>query len=347
MKIIEITKEEFNKIKEGKQTQIIIEDDSIENKNRIILKSGEDKLEAEITAKAKYDSIEDCFKIIPTDLFGFTQFTEANNFYKNKKIIIAYRLKIENNDIPDIMDEKLLSLINIETIKKNNVGHSSVDVYEVKTSEGNNAILKIQSLSTRNDLFEEFKRIDWLQDKFRVPKIYYYKELHNIKYLLMEKIEGVSAHKYDDFAYLIGKKLKEFHSININGCAFDQNSIENLKKNALNNIDVIYSQIKEELNMTKEQLIEFIKSNAPTDKVLVHGDYSLPNILINEKGEVGVIDLGDVSISSKYFDFYYLVKSLKRNKKEEKLEELLKGYGIDSLDSNYMKWIEIVDKALF
>lgn len=93
MKIIEITKEEFNKIKEGKQTQIIIEDDSIENKNRIILKSVEDKLEAEITAKAKYDSIEDCFKIIPIDLFGFTQFIEANNFYKNKKIIIAYRLK--------------------------------------------------------------------------------------------------------------------------------------------------------------------------------------------------------------------------------------------------------------
>ena len=118
-------------------------------------------------------------------------------------------------------------------------------------------------------------------------------------------------------------------------------------KNDLDNIDVIYSQIKEESNMTKEQLIEFIKDNAPTDKVLVHGDYSLPNVLINEKEEVGVIDLGDVSISSKYFDFYYLVKSLKRNKKEEKLDMLLKGYGIDTLDDNYMKWIEIVDKALF
>ena len=347
MKIIEITKEEYNKIKDGKQTQIIIEDDSIENKNMIILKCEEDKLDAEITAKAKYDSLDDCFKIIPTDLFGFTQITEANKFYKNKKVIIAYRLKIENNDIPDIIDAKLLSIINIESIKKNNVGHSSVDVYEVKTSEGNNAILKIQRLSTRNDLSEEFKRIDWLQNKFRVPKIYYYKEFHDIKYLLMEKIEGVSAHKYDDFAYLIGKKLKEFHSIDINGCIFKQNNIENLMKNALDNIDVIYSQIKEESNMTKEQLIEFIKSNAPTDKVLVHGDYSLPNVLINGKGEVGVIDLGDVSISSKYFDFYYLVKSLKRNKKEEKLDELLKGYGIDKLDDNYMKWIEIVDKVLF
>ena len=85
MKIIEITKEEYNKIKDGKQTQIIIEDDSIENKNMIILKCGEDKLEAEITAKAKYDSLENCFKIIPTDLFGFAGITEASKFYKNIK----------------------------------------------------------------------------------------------------------------------------------------------------------------------------------------------------------------------------------------------------------------------
>lgn len=347
MKIIDITREEYNKINDGKQTQIIIEDDSIENKNKIVLKCGEDKIEVEITAKAKYDSLDNCFKIIPTDLFGFTQITDACEFYKNKKDIIAYRLKIENNDIPEISDEKLLSLINIESIKKNNIGHSSVGVFEVKTSEGKNAILKIQRLSTRNDLSEEFKRIDWLQNKFRVPKIYYYKEEQDVKYLLMEKIEGVSAYKYDGFAYLIGKKLKEFHSIDINDCVFKQNNIENLMKNALDNIDVIYSQIKEESNMSKEQLIKFIKNNAPTDKVLVHGDYSLPNVLINEKGEVGVIDLGDVSISSKYFDFYYLVKSLKRNKKEEKLNELLKGYGIEELDENYMKWIEIVDKALF
>lgn len=347
MKIIEITREEYNKIKSGEQTQILIEDDSIENKDKIILKCDDDELDAEITAKAKYNSLDDCFKIIPTDLFGFDKIIEANRFYKNKKDIIAYRIKIENNDIPNITDKKLLSLINIESIKKNNIGHSSVDVYEVKTSEGENAILKIQRLSTRNDLYEEFKRIDWLQNKFRVPKIYYYTEQNNIKYLLMEKIEGVAAHKYDNFAYLIGKKLKEFHNIDINNCTFHQNNVENLMKNALNNIDVIYPQIKEESNMTKEQLIQFIKNNAPTDKVLVHGDYSLPNILINEKGEVGVIDLGDVSISSKYFDFYYLVKSLKRNKKEEKLDELLKGYGIDVLDDNYMKWIEIVDKALF
>jgi hypothetical protein len=36
-----------------------------------------------------------------------------------------------------------------------------------------------------------------------------------------------------------------------------------------------------------------------------------------------------------------------RNKQSDKLDELLNAYGIDKLDDNYMKWMEIVDKGLF
>lgn len=347
MKSIKITNEEFEKIKNGKQTQLIVDDNSIENKEFIILECGNQKLNAEVTANAKYNSLEKCFKIIPIDLFGFSNISEGIEFYKNKTIINALRIKVDSEYIPDIENEDLKALINVNSIKKNNIGHSSVDVYEVLTKDGKEAILKIQRLSTRNDLHEEYVRIKWLQNRFRVPKLYYYDEINNVKYMLMEKIDGVPAHKYENFAYIIGKKLREFHDIDLKDCKFIQNSVEILEKNAIKNIDIIYPQIQEQYEMSKDEIINFIKNNVPKDIVLVHGDYSLPNILINESGEVGVIDLGDVSISSKYFDFYYLFKSLKRNKKIDKFDELLRGYGIEKLDENYMKWIEFVDKALF
>ena len=347
MKIIQVPNKIYEDIKSQMQTQIILEED-INVKDIIVLQNGEQKINAEITAKAKYNSIEDCFKLIPIDLFGVRTIDEAKQIYGNIKKINVYRLKVDTDEIETIYDDKLLSLIDRKSLKKNNVGHSSTNVYEVNLTNGKEAILKVQHLTNRNDLYEEYKRIIWLQGKCNVPEVYYYAENGKDKFMLMEKKEGISAHKYEGFAKLIGKELKKIHSINIENCNFSQNNVETLLKNAINNIDVIYHQINEIYpEMSKSEVIDFLKNNVPTDKVLVHGDYSLPNILINKNGEIGLIDLGDVSISSMYFDFFYLRKSMIRNKKIEQFEELLHAYGIKELDEKYMKWIEFVDKALF
>lgn len=348
MKTIIITTEEFKKIEEGRQTQIILNDFEINNKDKVTFECGENHLNVEITAKAKFNSLSDCFKIVPFDLFGVDNIADAFDIYKNIKDINVYRLKADNMEIESINDKELLSIIKSNTLKKNNIGHSNTNVYEVETVKGEKAILKIQHLSNRNDLSEEYKRIKWLQKKFLVPKLYYYKESNNVKYLLMQKLDGISAHKCDAFAFKIGQSLKQFHNISIDGCEFKQNCVEVLKKNALDNIEIIYPQVKESYpDMTKQDLINFLEENVPKDKVLVHGDYSLPNVLIDEEGNIGVIDLGDVSISSKYFDFFYIKKSFIRNRKQEKLADFFNGYGIDELNEKYMKWVEIVDKALF
>lgn len=333
----------------GKQTHLILEDDSLNNKDHITLYEDNNEIDAEITAKSKFNNIEECLKIIPYDLFGSSSQEELINEYKNKNNIVAYRLKVDtdNNNII-YSNQELLKLIDESSIEKNTIGFSASDVFILKLKNGEEAVLKTQTLSSRNNLKDEYERIKWLQGKANVPKIYYYKEVNKTKYLLMEKKNGLSAHKTPNFASKIGTTLKDFHNIDIKNCRFKQNSINILYKKAIDNIDLILPEIQEEYpDMSKEDILLFLKENKPQDKVLVHGDYSLPNILIDENGKVGLIDLGDVSISSKYFDFFYLKKSLIRNKKIEELDLILKSYGIDRLDENYMKWIAIVDKALF
>ena len=158
MKEIKVENSIIEKIKLGKVTQIILNED-LENKEKIVLKSDNDAINVEITGKSKYKSFNDCFKMIPIDLF------EAKKIYLSDNQVIAYRIKYDSEMIEEIKDQKLLKLINVSTLKKNNIGHSSVNVYEVSLKDGTSAILKVQHLSSRNSLDDEYERINWLQGK--------------------------------------------------------------------------------------------------------------------------------------------------------------------------------------
>ena len=162
----------------------------------------------------------------------------------------------------------------------------------------------------------------------------------------MEYKKGSPSFKFDNIGYQLGKALKQIHQVNIENCPFNKYSPEQLLSNFLDKLDSIYPEIQDNYkDETKETVIEFMKENIPIDKVLTHGDYSMPNILINNE-EISFIDLGELGISTKYLDIYYLMKSLKINKKEKIFEEFLKGYGIDKINNNYIKWVDLIDMSL-
>lgn len=347
---MKVTSREFNNIKNGRQVYIITEDDSFKNKDFVLLECESENIEVEITIKYKYNNLDDCFNLLPFELFGdFKNKDEAKDYYKNAKNIIVYRIKYDNEkSLSSELDSELLELIDLSSINKNKIGHSSSEVYELRLKDGTNAILKIQYLTSRNDLKGEYERNKWLEGKLNVPKVYYYKEVNNFQYYLREMKNGISAHKVENFATLVGKNLKHIHSIDITNCPFNNNSVDNLLKIAISKIDIILPTILEIYpEMNKESILEFLKNNKPTDNVLVHGDYSLPNILIDDNGEVSLIDLGDVSISTKYFDLYYLKKSFVRNKKMDFFNDFLESYGLSEIDEKSMKWMDIIDKVLF
>ena len=116
-----------------------------------------------------------------------------------------------------------------------------------------------------------------------------------------------------------------------------------LLKNAMEKIDIVY-QLRGEYfkDFSKNDLINFLKENKPNNDALIHGDFSLTNILVNNE-KYYYIDLGNVSISTKYFDIYILKKSLKLHHLEEEWEEFLRGYNIDDYNEIYMRWMELIE----
>lgn len=336
----------FNDIKNGMENLIITKEDKLEKESTIKLvddNTGEE-IEAQITFKQKFRTIKEAIENI-----SITSIKNASEYLDFIGEVTVYRIKTDIEvDIKELIkDSEIYNIIDKNELKELKLGRSDTKVFKTKlNSNHQEVILKIQYIESKNNLEEEYKRLKWIEGKLNTPKAYYYNEKDNIKYLIMEYKKGSPSFKFDDIGYQLGKALKEIHQVNIENCPFNKYSPEQLLSNFLAKLDSIYPEIQDNYkDETKETVIEFMKENTPTDKVLTHGDYSMPNILINN-GEISFIDLGELGISTKYLDIYYLMKSLKINKKEEIFEEFLKGYGIDKINNNYIKWMDLIDMSL-
>lgn len=351
--LVELDDRTFKSFKKLKQVMLVLEREDMFNYqivNLCNIESGE-LIQAKIISKMRFDNIDDMLKLIPYDWFGeFNKKIDAVNFFESKKLkkIYTYRLKVDNFEVEEIIDKDLINLINVDSIQKDSLGYSVSNVFKVMLKNSDRfAILKIQTLSSRITLEEEYRRLKWLEWRDDIPKVYYWNKIKNRMYLLMEFKEGVPSCDCDNIGFRLGKKLRNFHSININNCEFDNNKVDILLKNCIARIDAVLPQLKKIFpRVNKEEIIQFLKTNAPGDTVLVHGDYSLPNILINRK-ETNLIDFRDLSISTKYYDLYYVIKSFERNNKKDEIKDFLNAYGIDKLEDKYMKWMEIIDKSIY
>ena len=336
----------FNDIKNGMENLIITKEDKLEKESTIKLvddNTGEE-IEAQITFKQKFRTIKEAIENI-----SITSIKNESEYLDFIGEVTVCRIKTDIEvDIKELIkDSEIYNIIDKNELKELKLGRSDTKVFKTKLkSNYQEVILKIQYTENKNNLKEEYERLKWIEGKLNTPKAYYYNETDNIKYLIMEYKKGAPSFKFDDIGYQLGKALKQIHQVNIENCPFNKYSPEQLLSNFLAKLDSIYPEIQDNYkDETKEKVIEFMKENIPTDKVLTHGDYSMPNILINN-GEISFIDLGELGISTKYLDIYYLMKSLKINKKEEIFEEFLKGYGIDKINNNYIKWMDLINMSL-
>lgn len=346
MNKLKISTKIFNDIKKGIENLIITKEDKLEKEATIKLvddTTGEE-IEAQITFKQKFRTIKEAIENI--SIMSIKNESEYLDFIGE---VTVYRIKtdIESDIQKLIKDSEIYNIIDKNELKELKLGRSDTKVFKTKLkSNYQEVILKIQYTENKNNLKEEYERLKWIEGKLNTPKAYYYNETDNIKYLIMEYKKGAPSFKFDDIGYKLGKALKQIHQVNIENCPFNKYSPEQLLSNFLDKLDSIYPEIQDNYkDETKETVIEFMKENIPTDKVLTHGDYSMPNILINND-EISFIDLGELGISTKYLDIYYLMKSLKINKKEKIFEEFLKGYGLEKINNNYIKWMDLINMSL-
>ena len=186
-------------------------------------------------------------------------------------------------------------------------------------------VLKIAPYQKKNEETVEVMR--WLENRLPVPKVLCYECDSERQYLLMSRMPGKMAcdayylERPRELAARLAEAIRMLWSIDVSDCP-RQRSIDVELEEARNRVE------KRLVNMAKvepstfgkggfrdpEELLYWLEDNRPEyEPVLSHGDFCLPNILIDGGKISGLVDLGDTGIGDKWRDLALCYRSLKWN----------------------------------
>ncbi|CAH1213129.1 hypothetical protein PAECIP111893_03635 [Paenibacillus plantiphilus] len=183
------------------------------------------------------------------------------------------------------------------------------------------AFLKI---SKKGSLEREYRMSDFLSSHNVAPKVYVYESDLDNDYLFSEAVcgeDGTSRLHIENpnkLACVFGQYLRMLHSLPTEGCPYSNRTTELL--NEVNNKGIDPSILHE------------FKYSA-IDEVIIHGDYCLPNVIMDNFSFKGFIDLGYGGVGDRHYDICWGIWTLNYNLKTDKYRNLfLDAYGSSDID---------------
>lgn len=233
------------------------------------------------------------------------------------------------------------------------LGESFARVFRV----GQRFYLKCQALYDTpgsETLLTESSVMNWLSNfPLPVPRVIEYAESDGVEYLLVTALSGQSACDYTfgaQVATTYGRALRMFHdTLIVEDCPFDRRR-ETLIGMCRQRVE---SQLVDESDFDPErqglsarEVLSQIEREAPwhEDLVVSHGDYCLPNVLLNPDLSLsGFIDLGRLGVSDRHRDLALAARSLSRNFGVEYLGAFYDSYGMQP-QPELISYYQLVDE---
>ncbi len=256
-------------------------------------------------------------------------------------------------DVPAALDQ----LIQGAVWQRNEVGHSNTEVFRLQRPD-DALYLKI---ATDYDAFElqgETARLRWMHaHALPVPEVLYANEHDGKRYLLMTEANSVTLidktlyNSPETIVRVLAEGMKLLHSIPIDNCPFNHQLAERLplarmrvEKGLIDEDDFD----DERQGYSAKDLYSELLRDKPTseDLVFTHGDYCLPNILLDPKTETisGFIDLGRAGIADRHQDIALCTRSLTYNLGDGWTDLLYDLYGISYIDEDKIEYYKLLDE---
>jgi kanamycin kinase len=171
---------------------------------------------------------------------------------------------------------------------------------------------------------------------------------HERDFMLTERVRGedMTFRKYlaepKRLCELSGALLRELHEADFSACPVQNHTaryIETAKKNRAKGLyDLSFApEFK-----TADEAYSYLTANAHLLKndVLLHGDYCLPNVMLDNWSFSGFIDVGNGGVGDRHVDLFWGVWTLKFNLgTDEYRRRFLDAYGRDKIEEEKLRLI--------
>lgn len=237
------------------------------------------------------------------------------------------------------------------------IGESGAQVYCLWDAQGPISFLKIGPRTGPTTLADDAARLAWLAGRLPVPQVLAYYEVAHSCYLLTSVIPGVDsatlAGQADtDIAQLVRRLavgLRQIHAVPANDCPFDYRLPRAIER--------VWQRIEQGPLDTNafgrrwrgraiDDLVAELLATMPADEdlVLTHGDYCLPNILLDGDRVSGFVDLGRAGVGDRYRDLALARRSLIRNCGPAWVPLFFAEYGLSHPDEAKLTFYELLDE---
>jgi len=190
----------------------------------------------------------------------------------------------------------------------------------------------------KGSLEREYRMTEFLSRHRAAPVVMAYETDGTSDYLLTEAIEGEDGtatehlEQPERLAAVFGESLRLLHSIPIEGCPYPDRT----------------SELLDELRGKAKCLetIRKLEARAGCD-VIMHGDYCLPNIILDRFAWKGFVDLGYGGMGDRHYDLYWGIWTLGYNLKSDRyMDRFLDAYGRADIDAERLVWFtQLIEAA--
>jgi len=240
--------------------------------------------------------------------------------------------------LPDSLESKLVP----GSLRKLNEGRLGNCLFHVTTMDSGPCYLKIGTGDAAVDMGEEVRRLHWIGNRLPVPQALFHETIDGVTYLLITEIQGKPSHEYKEVLYpqkvveSLALTLRQIHELPINECPFNTiledelaESNHRVQKGLLDRVAFVSATGQE-----PETLLEELENQRyiVQDLVFTHGDYALPNVIMQDNTVTGIVDWGIAGIADKHRDFMCIEKSINRNLGPEWTSLFYDEYGETEVD---------------